>query len=80
MYTATIEQHRRDYSGTYRNPPATAQFPDPMRAMAWATVWMQDNGGEMRYAVVEGPDFYACSGTDPMPGEWSDVIDNRKEN
>ena len=70
--TITIEQHRRDYSGTLKRPAAThtveTEYPEGIEvdiAKAWVMVWFQRNDSAMRYAVIEGDEgTYLCSPTD----------------
>lgn len=79
MFTATIEQHRRDYSGVYKRPPAKAEFNTVEMAQEWVTAWFDANGTAMRFAVIEGDGYYASTGTDPAPDEWEVFTDTRQE-
>ncbi len=66
IYTVTIEEHRKDYSGVLARPVARHGFQYLIAAKGWAYLWFQSHDTAYRYAVIEGVD--GTSLTSPTDG------------
>jgi hypothetical protein len=76
-YVATIEQHKRNYSGVLRKSPARKVFDTKLEAKEFVEDFFRKNTTPLRFGVVESTDesFYSSTPTDG-PHSWNDWDNN----